>query len=151
MDIDKIRQLQQMKHEERMAEIHRQVDIDIQEHKKRVAEFEADLFDEDGYPSEAALEMVKDWHWSDPLGLMKFVKQLWKFSDWGWSEKESIHSLFSDQKVIEYHVSTGGWSGNESVIRFMQSNQMLWHFIWVQSRRGGHYIFEVKVNEAETN
>jgi hypothetical protein len=26
----------------------------------------------------------------------------------------------------------------------MQKNDMMWHLNWVQSRRGGHYIFELR-------
>ena len=42
-----------------------------------------------------------------------------------------------------FRISTGGWSGNESIIRAMERNGMMWHLNWVQSRRGGHYIFEI--------
>lgn len=38
--------------------------------------------------------------------------------------------------------STGGWSGNESIIGAMQKNRMVWNFLWEQSRRGGHYVFD---------
>jgi len=43
-----------------------------------------------------------------------------------------------------YNISTGGWSGNESIIHEMQENSMMWHLNWVQSCRGGHYIFELR-------
>lgn len=48
----------------------------------------------------------------------------------------------SDRPIIRYTFSTGGWSGNEDLIRAMEQNWMIWSLTWVQSRRGGHYIFE---------
>ena len=29
------------------------------------------------------------------------------------------------------------------VFEILRENGMMWHFNWVQSRRGGHYIFEI--------
>ncbi len=95
------------------------------------------MLDEHGYPTEEALEKIKDWPDKDMLGLMAFVKELWYYPEWGWNEKD-------EDKYVSYLISTGGWSGNEDLIGAMKSNHMFWMFCWVQSRRGGHYIFEVK-------
>ena len=47
--------------------------------------------------------------------------------------------------ALPIYISTAGWSGNESIIYAMQNNKsMLWNLTWVQSRRGGHHIFELK-------
>ena len=43
-----------------------------------------------------------------------------------------------------YHVSTGGWSGNEEILSSLQNNSMFWLMCWMQSKRGGHYQFKVK-------
>lgn len=101
-----------------------------------------ELLDDDGYPTESALEIVKLWHWTDKRGWFDFIKSIWWTPSWGWHE----HQKSKDEKVIIHtlELSTGGWSGNESVISAMQDNTMLWHMTWVQSRRGGHYIFELK-------
>jgi hypothetical protein len=40
--------------------------------------------------------------------------------------------------------ATPGWSGNESIIKSMKKNEMMWFLNWVQSKGGGHYIFELK-------
>ena len=116
----------------------------ITENKARVGTLldEADFIDEDGYPTEKALEAIEKWHWDDILGWFKFIEGLWAYHDFGWREKYEPHDWDKDKIVHRYHFSTAGWSGNESIIRAMQKNEMMWHLNWVQSRRGGHYIFE---------
>ena len=102
------------------------------------------IIEEDGYyPTEAALEIIRIWHWSDARGWFKFIREVWHLGSWGWSEGEETDKLDEDKKAYVYNISTAGWSGNESIIHAMQKN-MMWHLNWVQSRRGGHYIFELR-------
>ena len=99
------------------------------------------LLDDDMYPTEFALEEIQNW--SDNFNdLMLFVRPLWYYSMAGyWTETET------DFKRTEYAISTAGWSGNESIIQALKTNKHhFWTLCWVQSRRGGHYIFEVKTN-----
>jgi hypothetical protein len=96
----------------------------------------SELLDEDGYPTEEALEIIKRWGYWDAKGWFDFIGSLWYMADWGWHEGEQ------EGKYI-YEISTAGWSGNESLIRSMQEAYFIWSFNWVQSRRGGHYIFEL--------
>ena len=108
-----------------------------------------DMLDEDGYPTEAALDVIRLWHWNDAKGWFKFIEGLWYMKDWGWKETDEPHewqdhNQYKDKIVRRYYISTAGWSGNESIIGAMQKNGMMWHLNWVQSRRGGHYIFELK-------
>mgnify|MGYP006270820199 FL=1 len=102
----------------------------------------ADLLDDDGYPTEACLEAISKWHFSDEKGWFDFIRQHWHLASWGWSEGEEDHEYREGEKVYRYHLSTGGWSGNEGIIKAMQANEMMWMLNWFQSRRGGHYIFE---------
>jgi len=109
-------------------------------------EQEADVLDENGYPSEAALDRVRTWPDDDPRGWLAFVRSLWWAADWGWSESE-------DDEGHWYRFSTGGWSGNESLVSAMQKTMTaeeqypewlrtmfgLWARHWYSSRRGGHY------------
>ena len=118
---------------------------DAEDHKERVKLINHDLLlDDDGYPTVYALDLIWFWHFSDPRGWFDFIKSIWYMSDWGWKEAEAIDEFFNDQKITAIYVSTAGWSGNESIIKSMQKSDMLWHLTWAQSRRGGHYIFEIK-------
>ncbi len=109
-----------------------------------------EMLDDGGYPTDAALDAIKLWHFSDARGWFKFIEGLWWHSSMLWKEDDVPHDLrsfkgYEDKMVHRYWISTGGWSGNESIIRAMQeNNHMLWTLNWVQSRRGGHYIFELK-------
>lgn len=82
------------------------------------------------YPTEEELKKIQEWPVEDFHGLMAFVKSLWAFDSWGWSQEGDL-----------YRISTGGWSGNEDIIGALQENTIFWLFYWQQSARGGHYIF----------
>jgi hypothetical protein len=110
----------------------------------------SDLLDDDGYPTENALEIIRLWDWNDQKGWFDFIKSIWWHPSWGWSEGEEPHEYQKDEIVYRYNISTGGWSGNESIIQAMEQNKnILWSLTWVQSRRGGHYIFEIRNIEDE--
>lgn len=102
-----------------------------------------DHLDEDGYPTEDALDLITIWHWDDARGWFDFIKSIWAYRDWGWKEQEVIDEI-TNKKEWCYYISTAGWSGNESIIRAMEKNTWMWGLNWVQSRRGGHYIFQLK-------
>lgn len=104
-----------------------------------------DALDEDGYPTDEALDLIENWSMMDSKGLFEFIKSIWWAPDYGWCEKDEPHEWKENTVVHRYYISTGGWSGNESIIRAMENNKhFFWTLNWVQSRRGGHYIFELK-------
>jgi hypothetical protein len=92
--------------------------------------------DADGYPDDNELEQIQAWDWKDKghLALLDFIKARWWMPDFGWTE---------NRQTMELHLSTGGWSGNESIIYALQQNTMFWAVHWEQSRRGGHYVFDM--------
>jgi hypothetical protein len=126
-------------------QIAQKLEADIAAANTRIDELmQEDMLDEDGYPSEAALEIVRIWHWGDAKGWFEFIKSIWHLKTSGWKEGETEHEWDEGKKVYQYNISTGGWSGNESIIREMEKCPMMWDLNWVQSRRGGHYIFELR-------
>lgn len=89
----------------------------------------------DKYPSEEELEKIEGWDDKDPLGLVEFVKDIWRWEDLALSEtKDGV-------TYLELH--TGGWSGNEDILSALEKN-MFWTLWWQRSERGGHYWFQVK-------
>lgn len=134
--------IDQEKFAKEMEHVHQQI-ADKKARVQSIVNGDESLIDEDGYPTELALEAIEKWHWDDIPGWFKFIESLWHFRKFGWKEKDEPHDW--DNKIVhKYYISTGGWSGNESIIYAMQRNSMMWTLNWLQSRRGGHYIFELK-------
>ena len=126
-------------------EIMAQVAEDIAESKKIYDSLIVhDMLDDDGYPTDEAIQIIESWHYSDSKGWFEFINGLWHLKSWGWSEGMLGDDWNEGELTYQYHISTAGWSGNETLIRAMQNNHMLWDLNWVQSRRGGHYIFELR-------
>ncbi len=88
----------------------------------------------ENYPHEQSLRLIKEWPHDRFDELMEFVESLWRYADWGFSRKAGD----------EYHLSTGGWSGNEEIISALAGNGVFWSMCWESSRRGGHHIFKVR-------
>lgn len=94
------------------------------------------------YPTGEELEKIKNWDIHDYSALMEFVKSIWWMPEFGWHEGpggNEVHELTT--KTLS--ISTGGWSGNESIITALENNAMFYMSCWVSSRRGGHYEFEL--------
>ena len=88
--------------------------------------------DADGYPDDAELDRIRTWPYTDFPGLMEYVKARWRYAEDGYWRQEGAST---------YLISTGGWSGNESIIGALKDNQVFWLLCWVRSERGGHYRF----------
>lgn len=97
---------------------------------------------EAGYPSETSLDIIRKWEIHDYAHLMDFVRDIWKYADWGWTETPH------EKGGTLYTISTGGWSGNEDIIGALQDNQMFWIMCWQSARRGGHFEFQVSPMES---
>lgn len=84
------------------------------------------------YPTQEQLDKIERWKGSY-LELMAYVRQLWHLDGYGFRESDS-----------KFHLSTGGWSGNEEIIMALERNLVFWGLFWLLSRRGGHYVFDKK-------
>lgn len=91
-----------------------------------------DLHDQDGYPTDTALEMIKSWDvFKHKEEFIQFLYDIWHWDNMIESTGDSLK------------LHTGGWSGNEDVIGALQENTMFWMFAWEWSKRGGHYKFDL--------
>jgi hypothetical protein len=109
------------------------------------------MLDHEGYPTDDTLKQIKEWKiktYKDTLELFEFIKQNWWMPDWGFhhtqKDVEIIYGNAKGNRRHEFQLSTGGWSGNEDVIRAMRENYVFWGTTWCVHRRGGHYEFEVE-------
>ena len=133
-----------------LEEFHKQLAETIQKESQKILDVRQELLknypmlDSDGYPTDECLQIIKNWHWSDPKGWFNFIKEHWWAPDFGWREVDEPHEYRENREVHRYYLSTGGWSGNETLIWTMEQNRTIWSVHWVQSRRGGHYIFEIE-------
>lgn len=93
--------------------------------------------DRDGYPDDPELERIRTWSYTDPLGVLRFIADLWRYPDY-WTE------IVGEDGMTTFYISTGGWSGNELLIDALQENYIVWGMCWVSSKRGGHYVCEVR-------
>jgi len=83
------------------------------------------------YPHEADLKLIADWPHTDLMGLFAFIEERWEYPEY-WHVRG---------RTIRF--STGGWSGNESLVGALQDNRMAWVLCWQSSKRGGHFVFEI--------
>lgn len=106
------------------------------------------LMDKDGYPTEAALEYIKNWclmikdgeEWKsgelymDYRALIDYIKSIWTYDD-------AIHE---EDGLLEIH--TLGWSGNEEIIAELK-NTAFWMMRHQATQTGGHYYFRMEDSE----
>jgi hypothetical protein len=91
------------------------------------------------YPTNGELKKIRNWPATDFHGLMEYIYERWNYADCGyWTQEGDV-----------YHISTGGWSGNEDIVGAMMRNVVWWMMYWKSSKRGGHYIFCPIGTEAE--
>ncbi len=103
--------------------------------------------DEDGYPTEEMLQAIREWK-GDYAELLAQVRLAWRYADCGyWSENS--YDWMDIERGSEYHASTAGWSGNESLIEALEGNRIFWAMCWYSSTRGGHHVFRIRQRETQ--
>lgn len=91
--------------------------------------------DEDGYPTTYCLYKIRSWEikdWESLKALLAYVGDNLYYNN----------SLRVSSDCLSWSISTGGWSGNESIIEALKKNWFFWSAFWKRSTRGGHYEFE---------
>ncbi len=83
------------------------------------------------YERSRDLYRLRDWPYLDPKGWLEFAESLW--SDYGKTER-------AEDGTVTF--CTGGWSGNETILRYMALNRTLWAITWQSSHRGGRHVFK---------
>lgn len=92
------------------------------------------------YPTDETLEIIEKWSvksFDSCAALLKFVETKWEYPDHfrvSYAKNAAVGTRL-------YELSTGGWSGNESLIGAMEANVMFMTLCWEMRRRGGHYEF----------
>jgi hypothetical protein len=90
------------------------------------------------YPDDKDLELIEKWDViNDISGLLQFLESMMWMPDWCFELK--------GKRILKLQLHTGGWSGNEDIIRSLKMNTLFWACHWVMSRRGGHHYFEIKL------
>lgn len=87
----------------------------------------------DDYPTEEQLAEIRA---AEPEKVLDLASAIW------W-QATSLCTYDLDNHETVLQMSTGGWSGNESVIEAMMANSLFWATHWLSTRRGGHYVFLV--------
>lgn len=97
------------------------------------------MLDDDGYPSEYALEVMSSFVGS-PHQLVDLIRHLWHW--------DYVRVRPPWNGVIEVQLVTGGWSGNESVVTALEDT--MFHFRWWDSsHRGGLHVYKINVRDWE--
>jgi len=89
-------------------------------------------FDDDGYPTEATLQAIRDWEGVNTRDLLEAVMGAWYWDDMA---KETAPGLFV--------FATGGWSGNESLVDTLMRNPFVMGFTSNILTPGGLHIFAI--------
>lgn len=96
-----------------------------------------ELFTEDGYPTQEALDYIRNWqvngeYWCKSMyrELIDYVKSIWTYND----------AIEEENGLLEIH--TYGWSGNEDIIDELNKTD-LWLMKFRAKQSGGHYYFKL--------
>ncbi len=97
--------------------------------------------DKDGYPEEHELKTIEKWDFRK-----KPVTEFIQYIVDRWMYAESGYSTIKGKRVLQWWLSTAGWSGNESIIGAMKCNFVFWLMAWEWSAKGGHYFFKIRLD-----
>lgn len=92
------------------------------------------------YPREDELTVIKEWDLLEKsiTDMLDYVRNLWKYND---------RFRLTGKRVLRLYLSTGGWSGNESIISALKQNFIFWSMCWEKHTKGGHYWFRINLKQ----
>ena len=112
----------------------------------------------DGYPTKECIEFIRRFRFNSkdamPLSLssveslLNCIEENCRWIDFSIGYELGL-DVCERNFVVKFYYSTGGWSGHEELIEELKKT-WFWYFCWEQSRRGGHYIFEINPNSFST-
>jgi hypothetical protein len=96
------------------------------------------------YPTEVELLRLETWPGQDLAGALDFVKTIWHWPDFASHDlrPEEAAVLHAHPGELYLRLATGGWSGNESIVRALNANRLLRTFTWRLSSVGGLHIYQ---------
>lgn len=97
-----------------------------------------ELFDEDEYPSDYALDVVSNFH-GTPRQLVELITYLWR-----WKDMVQVRAHWHGE--IDVVLVTGGWSGNESIISALDNTMFSFRW-WEMTKRGGLHMYKVRADD----
>lgn len=107
------------------------------------------ILGDDDYPHDIELQRIGAWPYETPadlVALMDYVKKRWSYPQY-WEEED----VFDLSWQRQYTISTGGWSGNESLIAALRENLMFNVLAPWSWRRGGHYVYRIPLEVPDGN
>jgi len=89
--------------------------------------------DTDGYPTDEELGQIITFG-KDAEATLHVLSSIW------WNADRQMVVKYK-KKTIDLELHTGGWSGNEEIISYLQKT-IFWMLYWDSTHRGGHYYFK---------
>ena len=78
-----------------------------------------------------------------PISATRFRQSIWWHPEYGVVLRRAYRRQSTD-RVWRLRLHTLGWSGNEEIIGALKENMMFWQLTWEESKRGGHYKFDIR-------
>lgn len=100
------------------------------------------LLDEDGYPTDEALDRIRNWGTEDLGSLIDLIWDVWNNFNCGFLLRDKVEDE-DGRSYRELSLATGGWSGNESIVAALRANTMFHLLYWQSSHRGGLHIYRI--------
>ncbi len=105
-----------------------------------------ELVDDDGYPTEAAIEHLLTFE-GTPRELIGFIQEIWWPQRSGWCGR--LERVTDDKEdYFSWYTATAGWSGNEEIISRLDDT-FFWMKFWEMTQRGGGYTFHIPAAEMD--